>query len=854
MITRIFPFLTWFSGYDRQKARADIISGVTVALVLIPQSMAYAQLAGLPPYYGLYASFLPPMLAALFGSSRQLATGPVAVVSLMTSASLAPLATAGSEGYIAYAILLALAVGVFQLLLGVLRLGLVVNFLSHPVVNGFTNAAAIIIATSQLSKLFGVSVDNAKHHYETIIRVVESAMVYTHWPTFFLGALAFAIMYGIRRWNPRIPYVLVAVVITTIISATTGFEKNAKAVLADFPGDVSEKILAYNQAMAEIEKLSGERTAFSPELEKTQKEKGADSIEATKASHRMQILNMDIAESTEEAGEIRSDIRRMLFVQKKEADGRVLYAFRTEADGKERVWRIKVGNKKIAADEIPVFGGGQVVGKIPRGLPAVSAPKLNLSILLKLLPYAAIISLLGFMEAISIAKAMASKTGQRLDPNQELIGQGIANIVGAFAKSYPVSGSFSRSAVNLQSGAVTGLSSVVTSVAVVITLLFFTPLLYSLPQSVLAAVIMMAVVGLLNVSGFVHAWRAQWYDGAISIVSFLATLAFAPHLDKGIMVGVVLSLGVFLYKSMRPTVATLALHPDLSYRDARHYGLVNCRHIAVVRFDGPLFFANASFLEDQISGIRQRMPELRHILIVANGINDMDASGEETLSLLVDRLRSGGVQVSFSGIKENVMAVFQRTHLYENIGRENIYPLQAAAIDAIWEDAHRGSDEEDCPLRTVCVLPEAMTEALSQELHRLARVLVVDDEREFVENLAERLKLRDFGPKVAYDGEMALCSVADDAPDVMLLDLRMPGVDGFSVLSQVKKEHPGVEVIILTGQGSREDERKALSLGAFAYLEKPVSIEKLTDVMEQAYAKVSRIKKGQPEADRAANH
>ncbi len=205
-----------------------LLSGLTVALVLIPQSMAYAQLAGLPAYYGLYASFLPPMMAALFGSSRQLATGPVAVVSLMTSASLEPLATAGSEGYIAYAILLALMVGVFQFALGILRLGVVVNFLSHPVVNGFTNAAAIIIATSQLSKLFGVYVDSAEHHYETIFRVIKAAVHYTHWPTLLMGALAFGIMYGLKRISPKIPNVLVAVAVTTTISWATGFEHNAK--------------------------------------------------------------------------------------------------------------------------------------------------------------------------------------------------------------------------------------------------------------------------------------------------------------------------------------------------------------------------------------------------------------------------------------------------------------------------------------------------------------------------------------------------------------------------------------------------------------------------------------------------
>ena len=233
MIKKIFPFLEWFKTYNSFALRADAIAGLTVALVLIPQSMAYAQLAGLPTYYGLYAAFLPPLVAALFGSSRQLATGPVAVVSLMTAASLAPLATAGSEGYIAYAILLSLMVGVFQLLLGILRLGLVVNFLSHPVVNGFTNAAAIIIATSQLDKMFGASVDTAEHHYETIMRVIQAAVHYTHWPTLIMGAAAFAIMFGLKKISPKIPNVLVAVMITTLISWAFGFQHDNQ--VPDFP-------------------------------------------------------------------------------------------------------------------------------------------------------------------------------------------------------------------------------------------------------------------------------------------------------------------------------------------------------------------------------------------------------------------------------------------------------------------------------------------------------------------------------------------------------------------------------------------------------------------------------------------
>jgi MFS superfamily sulfate permease-like transporter len=232
-----------------------------------------------------------------------------------------------------------------------------------------------------------------------------------------------------------------------------------------------------------------------------------------------------------------------------------------------------VGNNPLKEDSLLFFGGGAVVGVVPKGLPSFTVPKFDFKVAGQLFSYAAIIALLGFMEAISIAKAMAAKTGQRLDPNQELIGQGLSNILGSIGKSYPVSGSFSRSAVNLQAGAVTGLSSVFTSLAVVIVLMFLTPLLYHLPQSVLAAVIMMAVIGLINVSGFVHAWHAQWYDGAISIITFLATLAFAPHLDKGIMIGVTLSILMFLYKNMRPKVASLSRYEDEALRCVTTHGL-----------------------------------------------------------------------------------------------------------------------------------------------------------------------------------------------------------------------------------------------------------------------------------------
>jgi len=707
MLTKIFPFIEWFKGYDMASLRADAISGLTVALVLIPQSMAYAQLAGMPAYYGLYASFLPPMVAALFGSSRQLATGPVAVVSLMTAASLEPLATAGSEGYIAYAILLALMVGLFQFSLGVLRLGLVVNFLSHPVVNGFTNAAAIIIASSQLSKMFGVYVDKAEHHYETIIRVVESAFHYTHWPSLAMGVLAFGIMIALKRINPKIPNVLVAVALTTVLSWGLGFSHDTKASVAAIQSpEIQESVGKFNTTLTEIEKLSQERTAYGNDMDKAKT--AHDAITMFDIEHDLNVTNIRISRLKHEAHLLRAGMRNALFSGVEASDGSMAFYPQSEipagmeTDG--RTWRIKVGNKPLDSTNLKMMGGGAVVGSVPSGIPTLSIPAIDIKTVLHLLPFAAIISLLGFMEAISIAKAMAAKTGQRLDPNQELIGQGLGNILGACGKSYPASGSFSRSAVNLQAGAVTGFSSVITSLMVVIVLLFFTPLLYNLPQAVLAAVIMMAVIGLINASGFMHAWKAQWYDGAISIISFLCTLAFAPHLDKGIMVGVALSLMVFLYKSMRPRVASLSRHEDEALRCAEEFGLAECNRVAVVRFDGPLFFANASFLEDKIADKMESNDKLKHIILVANGINDMDASGEEALSLLVDRIRSAGLDISLSGVNESVMAVFKRTHLLEKIGEDHLYSTMDAAICAVHDLAHEKDDEETCPLTTACRL------------------------------------------------------------------------------------------------------------------------------------------------------
>lgn len=568
----LFPFLKWAPMLkDTSVLRADVIAGLTVALVLIPQSMAYAQLAGLPAYFGLYISFMPVMVAALWGSSKQLATGPVAVVSLMTATALATVVggTAQSnpelaEQYIPLAMFMALLVGLFQLSLGIFRLGIIVNFLSHPVIVGFTNAAALVIGLSQLSKIFGVAMPGAASDHFITVRIwgVLQQVGDTHMPTLIMGLGAFAVMMLMKKYTPRVPGVLAAVAAATIISWMIG------------------------------------------------------------------------------------------------------YGTRLEDGGM----------------------GGAVVGAIPEGLPSFKTPAFSLELIGTLLPAAIVISLVGFMEAISIAKAMAAKTKDHIDPNQELIGQGLGNIAGSFFQSYPASGSFSRSAVNLGAGAKTGFSSVVTAAVVVITLLFLTPLLYHLPQAVLAAVIMMAVFGLINMAAVKHAWRTNVHDGIASIVTFFATLGFAPHLDKGIIVGAGLALGLYLYRTMKPRVALLGRYPDGTLRDLHvNPNLAQDEEIIVLRFDGSLYFANVSYFEDTILQAMSENHEVKYILVVGDGINQLDASGEEVVHHLIDRLKDHNVTLVFSGLKKQILDVMRNSHLMDVLGQENFFATEDMALEDIYK-------------------------------------------------------------------------------------------------------------------------------------------------------------------------
>ncbi len=738
----MFPFLFWFNDYSIADLKADLIAGVTVALVLIPQSMAYAQLAGLPVYYGLYASFLPPMVAALFGSSRRLATGPVAVVSMMTAASLEPLAIAGSEAYIAYAVLLAFCVGLFQFLLGVLRLGIIVNLLSHPVVTGFINAAALIIASSQLSKFFGVHVDKAEHYYETMARVAQAAIHYTHLPTLLMGLLALAVMYSCKKWNPALPCVLFAVIITTCISWIIDFEKNRYVRIDEIrvPG-FRENISELNANLDHIVQTLSVRSQLSENTVKIDGKNRSGQVcsschgvhyfglkqlkNDTRQEYREKVplqrvlelhlmagvLDRYLVEEKKRAAELRKEIRYLQLAAVKDPDGKIYYTEMSEVPMEQRaepnVWRIAVGNGVVDPGKIMLIGGGEVVGTVPRGVPVISMPHFDVKIMGKLVLPAIIISILGFMEAISIAKDMAARSGYRLDPNQELIGQGLANIAGSFTSAYPVSGSFSRSAVNFQAGARTGMASVFTSLAVAVALLFCTPLLYHLPQSVLAAIIMMAVIGLLNFRDVKHAFIVSKADGIISVITFAATLFFAPHLDKGILIGVGVTAGVFFYRRMRPVVAELSLWEDCHYRSVKLFHLKQCKYIAVIRFDGPLFYGNISYLEDEVLKIVRNLPELKVIHFKSNGINDMDASGEHALTLLVERLHAAGYQVYFSGLKVLIVEMMRKSGLLAIIGEDHIFPTLVQALEVIWPLAHQHSDEEICPLKEVVRLDES---------------------------------------------------------------------------------------------------------------------------------------------------
>ena len=546
---RFTPFTQWMGELrDYKVIKADLIAGLTVALVLVPQSMAYAQLAGLPAYVGLYASFLPVIVASVFGSSHQLATGPVAIVSLMTATALEPLALT-PNGYLAYAAILAMMVGIFQLSLGLLRLGILVDFLSHPVVLGFTNAAALIIASSQIGKIFGIATRKGEHHYQTLWNLLQD-IPQTHLITLVMGVFSIILLLVLKRILPRLPNILITVVICTFLAYFLNYEAH----------------------------------------------------------------------------------------------------------------------------------GGAVVGLVPSGLPGFKLPNVEFSQVMHLIVSASIIALLGFVEAISIAKAIASETRQRLSANQELVGQGLANITASLFQGYAVSGSFSRSAVNFSANAKTGFSSVVAGTLVALTLLFLTPLLHHLPQATLAAVIMVAVAGLIKIEPIQHAWKVLPHDALIAIAVFFSTLFFAPHLERGIMLGILLSLGLYLYKTMSPSFVELSRHEDGTLRSAALFNLETSPTLSIFRYDGDLYFANAGYLEGEILNHVATKPDLKVLILDFESVDFLDSTGEETLTRIAERLEAADIDLYIARPKKNVLDAFKRSGLMDKIGENHFFRerLQAA--------------------------------------------------------------------------------------------------------------------------------------------------------------------------------
>jgi SulP family sulfate permease len=546
---RFFPFLAWFP-LRPGSLRADLIAGLTVALLAIPQSLAYAQLAGVPPYYGLYAALIPTVIGALFGSSAVLSTGPVALTSLLTAASVSQLAAHGSEQYLICAILLALLSGVLQMAFGILRLGALLNFLSYPVLMGFINAAAIIIGLSQLPALLGVPAAQTEHFLADIWHVVERFDL-IHAMSLLFGITAILALFAFKKYAPRLPGVLITVGTLTVASFLSGYENT----------------------------------------------------------------------------------------------------------------------------------GGRVVGDIPQGMPSFGLPAFDGNVILMLMPAAFVIALISFMEAMSSCKVIAIKTRAPWNENQELIGQGLAKIASALSHSIPVSGSFSRSALNLSVNAATGLSSVISAACVLLTLLFFTPLLHHLPKPVLAAIIIVALANLVDFSSIAKSWRARGDDGIAAIATFVITIASAPSIQFGILAGMLLSIALLLFRMMRPRVTAIGGVVGDEFRDTE--GLLPPAlppKLAALRFDRSLFFVNASFFEGALIELERNNPQLEYILVIATGINEIDASGIEMLFNVQERFKLNGISIGFSGIKRQVRDVMDRTGLGERIGADNFFASDQEAL------------------------------------------------------------------------------------------------------------------------------------------------------------------------------
>ncbi|MEB1807337.1 MAG: solute carrier family 26 protein [Bacillaceae bacterium] len=534
MLKKLFPGLEWMLTYKKHDLRGDLSAGLIVAIMLIPQGMAYAMLAGLPPVIGLYASTIPLIVYALFGSSRQLAVGPVAMVSLLVLTGVQGLAEPGSSEYISLVLLLALMVGVIQFVLGLLKLGFVTEFISHAVISGFTSAAAIVIGLSQLKHLLGINLPSTENVFELLYQAfiqINSMNFYT----FFIGITSIIILIVMKKWIPKIPAPLVVVVYSTLL-----------------------------------------------------------------------VYIFDLHEK-----------------------------------------------------------GVSIIGEVPDGLPMVSLPAWNMDAVSALMPIAITIAIIGFVESFAMAKVIATKEKYKVHANRELIGLGLANVSASTFSGYPVTGGFSRSAVNYGAGARTGLAAIITAILIILTLLFFTSWFYYMPTTVLAAIIMVAVYGLIDVKEAKHLFKIKRIDGATLLITFGATLTLG--IETGIFLGIIFSLIVFIWRSANPHVAELGYVKEANvYRNIKRYPeAVEKENVSILRIDSPLYFANITKIEDMIQRKFLEQPSLHTVILDFSGVNDMDAVAIEHLNELFTSYENLGKNILLCDIKGPVRDVLKRAGWYE---------------------------------------------------------------------------------------------------------------------------------------------------------------------------------------------
>jgi SulP family sulfate permease len=551
-LQRLIPILEWLPNYTRSRFKGDFIAGITVAIILIPQGIAYALIAGLPPIYGLYCALVPQLVYAVFGSSRQVAIGPVAMDSLIVATGVSTLALAGSDSYIAIAILLAFMVGGIQFLLGVFRLGFVVNFLSKPVISGFTSAVALTIGINQFRNLFGVDFiqsDQIQYVLEDIWFTITDFNSHTT----IIGLISVAVIISLRKINKKIPNALI-VVVSGILT------------IRYFGNDF-----------------------------------------------------LDVA----------------------------------------------------------------IVKDIPSGLPSFSFPELDISQIKELLPIALTLVMVGYLETISIGKSLEAKQDEyKIRPNQELMALGLSNMIGSWFKAYPSTSSFSRSAINQESGATTGMASLVSVFMVLITLLFLTPLFYHLPKTVLAAIIIVAVFGLVNIKEAIFLWKANNLDFWLLIATFFSTLLFG--IEYGIMIGVGLSLIILIFRTSRPYVAELGKVPDSDfYRNRERFTeVILDNEVLVFRFDSQLFYANASyFIETLELMVEAKGAHLKLIVLDAESINRVDSTGVEMLKERIKFYHKKGILFYFAGVKGPVRDHLFRGKILDIITLDHFYMRVNGAVN-----------------------------------------------------------------------------------------------------------------------------------------------------------------------------